>query len=147
MAEFRQQTTGAILANESVFRAEVNASLPDNITDEIAALFDYDIIKTSAQPTPSTKYEFVERDGIEKVGDDWVEKWKIGTKDPATHDASSAVATRIKRNKFLLETDWSAGSDVTMADDMKTYRQALRDIPTHSNFPYLEESDWPTKPS
>jgi TPP-dependent pyruvate/acetoin dehydrogenase alpha subunit len=35
---------------------------------------------------------------------------------------------REKRNKFLVETDWMANSDVTMSDDWKTYRQALRDI-------------------
>jgi hypothetical protein len=27
-----------------------------------------------------------------------------------------------------------------------TYRQALRDITDHENFPYLEESDWPVSP-
>ena len=35
---------------------------------------------------------------------------------------------REKRNKFLVKTDWMANSDVTMSDDWKTYRQALRDI-------------------
>ena len=37
-------------------------------------------------------------------------------------------------------------SDVTMADNWKTYRQGLRDLPTNSNWPNLEDSDWPTKP-
>ena len=35
---------------------------------------------------------------------------------------------RDKRNNLLAETDWMASSDVTMSDDWKTYRQALRDI-------------------
>jgi len=35
---------------------------------------------------------------------------------------------RKKRNKLLVETDWMANSDVTMSNDWKTYRQALRDI-------------------
>jgi len=29
---------------------------------------------------------------------------------------------------------------------MREYRQALRDITTHPNWPNLEESDWPVKP-
>jgi len=29
---------------------------------------------------------------------------------------------------------------------MTTYRQALRDLPTHENWPNLEDADWPTKP-
>jgi IS1 family transposase len=57
-----------------------------------------------------------------------------------------ANTMRSKRNQLLTETDWMANSDVTMADNWKTYRQALRDLPTHSNWPNLEDSDWPTKP-
>jgi|TARA_R110002049_G_C9152960_1_gene560425 hypothetical protein len=35
---------------------------------------------------------------------------------------------RINRNKLLAETDYLALSDNTLSDDMKTYRQKLRDI-------------------
>ena len=35
---------------------------------------------------------------------------------------------RRQRNQLLIETDWMANSDVTMSNDWKTYRQALRDI-------------------
>ena len=34
---------------------------------------------------------------------------------------------RLHRNSLLKRTDWSSGSDVTMSDAMKTYRQQLRD--------------------
>ena len=34
---------------------------------------------------------------------------------------------RFKRNSLLAKTDWTANSDVTMSDAMKTYRQQLRD--------------------
>jgi hypothetical protein len=33
-----------------------------------------------------------------------------------------------------------------MTTEMATYRQALRDITGHANFPYLEDADWPVKP-
>ena len=66
----------------------------------------------------------------------------------------SAEASRAERNRRLAETDWMANSDVTMSDAWKTYRQALRDITTHSNWPNLKmagplggEDDWPVKPS
>ena len=39
------------------------------------------------------------------------------------------------RNIYLAETDWAGASDVTMSDAMRTYRQALRDIPQQPNFP------------
>ena len=35
---------------------------------------------------------------------------------------------RAKRNKLLQETDHLALSDQTLSDDMRTYRQSLRDI-------------------
>ena len=56
---------------------------------------------------------------------------------------------RTERNSLLSETDWMAGSDITMPDAWKTYRQTLRDITTHENFPdtFDIESDFPTKPS
>ena len=42
--------------------------------------------------------------------------------------ADSLNALRDKRNILLAATDWMAYSDITMSDDWKTYRQALRDI-------------------
>lgn len=57
---------------------------------------------------------------------------------------SNKESMRIKRNQFLIETDWMALSDVTMSSAWKTYRQALRDLPAQSGFP---DVDFPTKPS
>ena len=47
----------------------------------------------------------------------------------------------------LKESDWTQYRDVALSNDAdwKTYRQALRDIPTQSGFP--ETITWPTKPS
>ena len=39
---------------------------------------------------------------------------------------------RADRNAKLFVTDWRAGSDLTLSDEWKTYRQALRDVPTQS---------------
>jgi len=37
---------------------------------------------------------------------------------------------RDRRNRLIAKTDWTANSDVTMSDAMKTYRQQLRDAPS-----------------
>ena len=60
--------------------------------------------------------------------------------------AAKAKEMREKRDGLLAGTDWMALSDVTMSAEMTAYRQALRDITSHANFPYLDEADWPTKP-
>ena len=54
---------------------------------------------------------------------------------------------RYQRNRRLLETDFYGASDVTMSNDMKTYRQALRDLPaTLNNTTVLQTITWPEKP-
>jgi len=42
--------------------------------------------------------------------------------------ATSLSFLRMIRNGILEQSDWMANSDVTMSDEWKTYRQALRDI-------------------
>lgn len=56
------------------------------------------------------------------------------------------MISRSLRDSYLLETDWWAVSDRTMTDDQTAYRQALRNITTHANWPHLVENDWPTRP-
>ena len=58
----------------------------------------------------------------------------------------SASENRAKRNSLLAETDYFALTDVTLSAEMTTYRQALRDITSHSNWPNLSDGNWPTKP-
>lgn len=61
---------------------------------------------------------------------------------------------RLERDKRLGVTDWRASSDLTLSDDWKTYRQALRDLPASANpkndeYGFLDMSSvtWPTPPS
>ena len=54
---------------------------------------------------------------------------------------------RFKRNNLLAETDWMANSDVTMSDDWKTYRQALRDLTSGlDTVEKVNAKEFPTKP-
>ena len=56
-----------------------------------------------------------------------------------------------RRKEALQETDWTQLPDSPLTDSKKTewrtYRQALRDLPTHSNWPELDGTEWPTPPS
>ena len=54
---------------------------------------------------------------------------------------------RSRRNQLLAETDFYALSDVTMSDDMKTYRQELRDLPEGKDtVEKCNNATFPTKP-
>lgn len=66
----------------------------------------------------------------------------------AREDAAPAIALntlRETRNFLLAETDVYALSDRTLSDEMKAYRQALRDLPANTSDP--TKPTWPTKPS
>lgn len=51
---------------------------------------------------------------------------------------------RAERNRLLAETDYLALSDSTLTDEMRTYRQALRDLPANTADP--ANPVWPVKP-
>ena len=61
-----------------------------------------------------TAEEETARDAEEKA-------WSDGALDRALKQL------REDRNSLLRKTDWTASSDLTMSDAMKTYRQQLRD--------------------
>ena len=58
------------------------------------------------------------------------------------------IRVRNSRNRLLSETDWvvtkASETGVAVSDDWKTYRQALRDVPSQSD---PDNITWPTKPS
>ena len=54
---------------------------------------------------------------------------------------------RNKRNSLLIETDWTANSDVTMSSAMTNSRQALRDLPSGlDTVEKVNAKKFPTKP-
>ena len=61
--------------------------------------------------------------------------------------ARALANLRQRRNNLLAKTDFYALSDVTMSDDMTTYRQALRDLPAGKDtVDKVNNATWPTKP-
>ena len=68
----------------------------------------------------------------------------VKTGETATQTPAINVL-RFTRDRLLRETDFYALSDVTMSDEMKAYRQALRDLPANTSDP--ANPTFPTKPS
>ena len=61
--------------------------------------------------------------------------------------ARAQANLRQERNRRLAETDFYGNSDVTMSDNMKTYRQNLRDLPAGKDtVDKCDNVTWPTKP-
>jgi hypothetical protein len=124
-------------------------------------------------PAASTSgpYEFSFRSGVEQNEDgQWVTVYAVGPvfneytdEDGVVHtveaqtaayrsgiDARTATSVRDQRTRLLSETDWivimHTEKGTAIPADVEAYRQALRDITSHANFPHLAEDDWPVKP-
>jgi len=76
-----------------------------------------------------------------------ISKADIEAQIPAVEFDMAMEDLRAKRNNLLKETDHYALSDQTLSDDMRTYRQSLRDITNGlTTVADVEAVTWPTKP-
>ena len=167
MSEYRVRTTGEVLSQGQVRKLNPNVSLPRVWNDNVCEVLGIDPVLASPKPTPTGDYKTVVRNGVvQDANNNWVYAWverdmfadttdedgvtttkaEHETAYQAKLDAEAAKNVRSQRDTLLAETDWTGMSDVTMSAEMTTYRQALRDITSHANFPYLDDDDWPTKP-
>ena len=131
-------------------RDNPNTSFPKRPNDDLLA--DWGVYPVTINDTPSID-ERTQTFAIEDAPTLSDGSWSIGytvsskTADEITaYDEQMAATNRNLRDIKLAETDFYALSDVTMSAEMTTYRQALRDITSHANWPNLNDDDWPTKP-
>jgi len=166
MSEYRERTTGEVKSQGQWRAAFPQMSLPRVWGANVCDAMNIDPVLASPAATVGA-YQYSARDGVEQDSNgNWVEKYvakdmfadttdedgKKTTKAEheaayqATLDAKTAEGHRATRDAKLAETDFYALSDVTMSSEMTTYRQALRDITGHDNWPNLGDDDWPAKP-
>ena len=172
---FIQLETGLPKTQVQLRKEHSNMSLPQSWTEDTFALLNVARVEKTEAPAVG-QYQTAQKDGIENVGGVWKEKWSVvdmfsdyTDDEGVTHtkaeqesayqadlDAKAAESVRAKRDKLLAESDWvtvkavdqnaqdSLGIQVPQA--WLTYRQALRDITDHANFPTLQDTDWPETP-
>jgi hypothetical protein len=76
---------------------------------------------------------------------DWGTTWSaVKAKADELKAAEPMRLLREERDRLIVGTDWWASSDLTMSDERKAYRQALRDITKSATS--LDDVTWPTKP-
>jgi len=123
-------------------RDNPNTSFPKKISESILASYDvYEVVLEDVGDFDENNQE-IQNGDIELVNGQWTKRRSVVQRN--ADDVANNV--RDKRNRLLESTDFYALSDVTMSSEMTAYRQALRDITDHANFPYLSDSDWPVKP-
>jgi hypothetical protein len=109
-----------------------------------------DIIKSILKINPTAEVSVSDNDINTIV-------WENGTTPIPVADIQAQFPTvelemamedlRLTRNKLLADTDHYALSDQTLSDDMRTYRQSLRDITNGlTTVEDVNSVTWPTKP-
>ena len=163
--EYRLNSNGEIKTKAELIAANKNMSMPKVWNVSTLESLGVNTVFETPKPAPSAAYKQVRRNGVvQDAKDNWVQAWVevdmfAATTDDddvtttkakheeayqAVLDAAAAAVARDTRNKLLAPTDFYALSDVTMSDDMKTYRAALRAVPAQDGFP--NTITWPEAP-
>lgn len=166
MSEYRNRTTGEVKTQGELRKEHSNMSMPRVWNSNVCDALNVDPVLAAPQPTAG-KYQTVRRNGVtQDANGNWVQAWELvdmfqddpelGTKSQqeaayqADLDAAAAAAARGKRDSLLAKTDWiiifHTEKGTNIPADVELYRQSLRDITTHANWPYLDDADWPVKP-
>jgi len=167
--EIRNRSNGELTTVSQFKATKPNTSFPKEITTDLLDSYGYDAVLNGAAATVTAPYGVSIRDGVEEVDGKWFTKFVAGptfadtTDDDgnvttaadneaaykARIDTEAAASVRSQRDQLIAETDWvvvmakETGTNIAAA--MKTYRQALRDLPSADGFPHT--MTWPTKPS
>ncbi len=136
-------------------RDNPNTSFPKSIPD--ATLHSYGVYRVSFDPVPAyseRSQKISQQTAPVNSGGNWVVGWNVESKtaaEIADYDSQMAENNRGKRDNLLSLSDWTQMNDSPLDTAGKTswstYRQALRDITAHANWPNLADADWPTKPA
>lgn len=149
--------SGQVIYETEFRRLHPNTSMPKPLTEEVINDFGGDVVFEGAQSTGGTVYQYSQQDGVELVNGKWFTKYILApnftdyTDDEgvlhtaeaqevaykAVKDEAQAKSVRDTRNKMLSDCDWTQLADST-ADKATwaTYRQALRDLPMQTGFPF-----------
>ena len=131
-------------------RDNKTVSFPKVVEESTLANYGVYTVVVADAPTYNIATQVVARNTTATdVDGQWTYEWTVRNKtsDELAAEVNSVTASaRATRNGLLAETDYLALSDATLSSAMTTYRQALRDITSHSNWPNLATGDWPTSP-
>ena len=167
--QIRIQSTGAVMY-ESEFRAYTKANGGpswETTTTEVLEALGADVVLEGPQATGGTVYQYSQASGVEQVDGKWYTKYVLGpvfidqvvdgvtttaaeqeVAYKASKDAEQAKSVRQTRDDKLKECDWIVIKNLEMNANIpgawEVYRQALRDVPSQSGFPWT--ITWPDAP-
>jgi hypothetical protein len=113
------------------------------------ALAQWDVYPLKSTPIPAVDHTKNVKEGVPIQQDgEWVQVWDVTQATPQeieTRTQDRARAVRSERDQKLAVCDWTQVSDSPVDKEAwAIYRQALRDIPDQSDFPWVVQ--WPMQP-
>lgn len=167
--EIRVRATGAVMFESEFRQMHFGLGLPQDLTEAVLNDWGADVVFEGPQATGGTVYQYSMRQGVEQIDGKWYTKYVLGpifTDIPATDtgpaktaaeqeaeykaakDAEQAKSVRRQRDEKLKDCDWrvikALESNQPQDFGWAAYRQALRDVPAQSGFPWT--IDWPAQP-
>jgi len=157
--EIRIRETGQVMYDGEFRTLFPNTSLPQQLTESIINDLGADVVFEGPQATGGTRYQYSMRQGVEQIDSKFYTKYVLGpiftdgettaaeqeTTYRALKDNEQATQVRSTRNEILSKYDWTQVADAPVDKAAwATYRQALRDVPAQTGFPW--EVTWPTTP-
>ena len=129
-------------------------SFPSYINNTLAAQYGVYPVVEAIDPDFDERTQKIEKSSSPTlVGGKWtITKTVVdlSVEDQAKNDKIESDDVRNVRDRRLFSTDWTQFNDSPLDGATKQswsiYRQQLRDITSHANFPYLDADDWPTTP-
>ena len=113
-------------------KAFKNVSFPKELSSELKTEFGlFDVEETTPPTLNNVFYEVIVETDPELVDGVYKQKFVV----ERLSDELAETNIRRTRDALLQRTDYMALSDVTMSDEWKDYRQALREVPQQANFP------------
>lgn len=135
-------------------RTELNLKMMGLPVDDINTLNAYDWYEyVSDYPVYNKVTQYLERAGNPVLrNNQYVQSYNVVDIDPmlcAELETEGFKTLREERNKRLAETDYLVLDYPLTSEQLqqvKIYRQALRDLPNREGAPFLESIPWPEKP-
>ena len=136
-------------------RDNPNISFPKRIPDDMLAEWGVYPVEYKPQPEYDDRTQRIEQNAQPVMEDGkWFIGWAVVDKaeeEVQQYNDNAAQSVRSQRDNLLASTDWliikAQETGVAMDQVWVDYRQVLRDITNHVNFPYLADEDWPVKPA
>lgn len=114
-----------------------------------ALLEEWGVYPVTSRPRPTADHtKTVTELQPEMVEGVWTQVWTVtdtSTEELAILTASESIRIRQQRNRMLANSDWTQVADSPVDKTAwAVYRQALRDVPDQSGFPWTVT--WPEEP-